>query len=296
MRTDGKVSISRSGSNDRARDWLLAAHATQKIYNRISGIVKKSAWKAAFAFLAFSFSVAACSSPSSPSGPSNPSAGQATYDLVALGVPQFIDQQFIPLANINRISRFRSSEGHSYNNGESIPGEPCRSLKHYFSFLGFAPSTQSLSSPVDGAIQTVENDGMGTGLGLDIVPTAQPAFLIRMFHLAASIPLAAGMKVTAGQPLGTVQSGVESDIAIAVNTPQGPRLVSWFDAITESLFQEYRARGVASRSDMIISQAERDAHPLDCDSSGAFTSSDTLPRFVAINGYTCPVPSECLGQ
>lgn len=252
--------------------------------------MKKSVWCMGFAALALSTVGVGCHSQTSPS------TSEPTYDILSQGIPQFVGQQFIPLTNINRISRFRSSEGHSYNNGDTIPGESCRSLKHYFAFLGFAPATQSLFSPVDGTIRTVENDGTGTGLGLTIVPTAQPAFWIILFHLAPSIPLAVGNTVSAGQRLGTVQVGVESDIAVSVQTPQGQRLVSWFQVITESLFQEYRSRGVATRDDLIISQAARDAHPLNCDGQGSFGADDTLPRWVALNGFRCPVPGECLGQ
>lgn len=59
------------------------------------------------------------------------------------------------------------------------------------------------------------------------------------------------------------------------------RLVSWFDVITEAVFQEYRAKGVVARDDMIISLAARDADPLTCNGE-AFTTFGTLPSWVAL--------------
>jgi hypothetical protein len=70
-----------------------------------------------------------------------------------------------------------------------------------------------------------------------------------------------------------------SDIAIRVSTPRGLRFVSYFDAMSDSLFQRYAARGVASRSAMIIGAAERDANALTC-SGEQFQSAGTLTNWV----------------
>jgi hypothetical protein len=73
-----------------------------------------------------------------------------------------------------------------------------------------------------------------------------------------------------------------SDIAVGVNTPGGWKLVSYFDVLTDSLFQSYQAAGVSSRDSLIISKEARDADPLTC-SGETFTGSGTLENWVIIN-------------
>jgi hypothetical protein len=70
-----------------------------------------------------------------------------------------------------------------------------------------------------------------------------------------------------------------SDISVIVNDPtrQG-RMVSWFDVITDAVFALYQSRGVANRTDLIISKSVRDANPLSC-SGGTFISSVTLENW-----------------
>lgn len=85
------------------------------------------------------------------------------------------------------------------------------------------------------------------------------------------------------QLLGThIGSQTMSDIAVIVNDPthQG-RMVSYFDVITDAVFNEYINRGVAKREDMIISKATRDARPLTCNGD-TFTSSDSLENWVVL--------------
>jgi hypothetical protein len=74
-----------------------------------------------------------------------------------------------------------------------------------------------------------------------------------------------------------------SDISVIVNDPtrQG-RMVSFFDVITDAVFNLYQNRGVANRNDMIIPKAVRDANPLTC-SGDTFVSSDTLENWVTLN-------------
>jgi hypothetical protein len=87
-----------------------------------------------------------------PAGPSNPNPGgpsaPPTYDVDALGVPQFATNDYIDLAAIQRISRFRSSIGHS----TSDDFETCRSMKHYFQPKGSADwSTVTILAPAQGS-------------------------------------------------------------------------------------------------------------------------------------------------
>ena len=89
--------------------------------------------------------------------------------------------------------------------------------------------------------------------------------------------------MTAGDPLGThYRSTGNSDIAVGIVTPDGYMLVSYFDVMTDDVFQSYEARGASSRSDFIITATERDADPLTCDGE-EFSSSGTLLQWFEFN-------------
>ena len=77
--------------------------------------------------------------------------------------------------------------------------------------------------------------------------------------------ISVGDPVTAGQQIGPHISDITmDDIAVGVNTPDGWKLVSFFDVIIDSLFQTYQDRGIQSRDDFIISKEARDSDPLNC--------------------------------
>jgi hypothetical protein len=58
--------------------------------------------------------------------------------------------------------------------------------------------------------------------------------------------------------------------------------VSYFDTLTDSAFAAFSRRGINAPSNLIITRAERDAHPLACAGiGGAFLkTNDPLPSFV----------------
>jgi hypothetical protein len=218
------------------------------------------------------------STPQPPSIPTVPPAAPAPvrWDLDAQGVPRFIAHDYIDLAGIMRISRFRSGEGHDY----SDEVERCRSMKHYFvpRFTSIDASTISVSSPVTGTVIRVRQEW--AGIQVEIQASDYSAFSIILFHVNATIPIQEGMPLLAGQRLGThIGNQTSSDVAIAVDSIQGRRYVSWFQAVTDGLMAGYAARGVLSREAAIISQAERDASPLTC-TGEAFSGPGALPNWV----------------
>ena len=90
-------------------------------------------------------------------------------------------------------------------------------------------------------------------------------------------------EVAAGQQLGThIGSQTMSDIAVSVSTTNGWKLLSYFEVMTDSLFQEYQARGVSSKDDVIISQEARDSDPLTCDGE-EFQTTGNLENWVVLN-------------
>jgi hypothetical protein len=109
-----------------------------------------------------------------------------------------------------------------------------------------------------------------------------PAFCFILFHVRTNGLVTVGDSVSAGQLLGThVGTRSTSDIAVGVNTPTGWRLVSYFDVMTDSMFAKYKARGINSRTDAIISKELRDTDPLTCN-GGKFASPGNLPNWVTL--------------
>jgi hypothetical protein len=202
------------------------------------------------------------------------------WDIDKDGIPKFVNTNYIELSKIYRISKYRSSIGHDYSDSF----EQCRSLKHYFQPKDNVDwTTVKIYSPVSGTITRVEQESVG-GTKIEIASDDYPAFRISIFHINLQGTRTVNDKISAGEQLGThIGSQTYSDISVIVNDPtkQG-RMVSWFDIITESVFNEYSARGINSRAEVIISKSERDANPLTC-SGDTFTSSDPLENWVYLN-------------
>lgn len=201
-----------------------------------------------------------------------------TYDVDAHGIPKFVNTDYIELAQIYQISKFRSGVGHDYSDNF----ESCRSMKHYFQPDASADwSTVQIFSPVDGFVSKIREEWAGTQV--QIQSKEYPAFYFIIFHISLNNPLNAGDQVTAGQQLGThIGSQTMSDIAVGVSTPGGWKLVSYFDVINDFVFQDYQTRGLTSRYDSIISQEERDADSLSCVGE-EFADSGNLDNWVVFN-------------
>jgi hypothetical protein len=237
--------------------------------------MRKSAVNQILMLLLFSLTVIApgCSKKHENQPPSD------IWDIDKSGIPKFVETNYIELDKIYRISKFRSSVGHDYSDAV----EHCRSMKHYFEPLSTLDwSTVKVFSPVTGTLTRVETEWAGTKL--EIASDAYPAFRFSIFHINTLVQYNVGDKVVAGVQLGThIGSETMSDISVIVNDPtrQG-RMVSYFDVITDAVFNLYSNRGVTKREDMIIPKATRDANPLSC-SGDTFISTDTLENWVILN-------------
>ena len=199
-------------------------------------------------------------------------------DTDAAGLPQFIQADFIELDRIASISKFRSGSGHDFSSGD----ESCRSMKHYFNpppsqadqayrdtHEGLPPPPDGandivISSPVDGTVLNVEEEGSQFGRQIYIRPSEADEFTIRLFHIYPDEGLKKGSKVTAGQRIGVIGGGQTTDVAIMHGGFLGPQFVSYFSVISDSVFAAYQARGITSRDDLIVTKEYRDAHPYQC--------------------------------
>jgi hypothetical protein len=211
-------------------------------------------------------SVLACSKHDNPIPPSY------VWDIDKQGIPKFVNFNYIELNKIYRISKFRSSVGHDYSDAY----EHCRSLKHYFEpFSNIDWSTVKVYSPVSGTLTRVEQEWAGTKL--EIESDTYKAFRFQIFHINPVKAYKVDDKVVEGEFLGThISTDTYSDISVIVNDPtkQG-RFVSYFDVITDNVFQQYELRGATTRENFKISKVLRDANPLSC-SGDTFTGTDPL--------------------
>jgi hypothetical protein len=203
-------------------------------------------------------------------------------DLATEPVPRFIRTSPLTVADLDRISRFRSSAGHDFSDGE----ETCRNMKHYFEFHwgNGAPSwtTEVVVAPVRGTISMAVAEQQ-YGIQLYLQPDAPHDYLIRLFHVTPVATLHTGDVVEEGQPLGTHASDMtDADVALSSFAGHPEEYVSFFDAVTDDLFAAFQARGVMTRDDLIISRAARDADPLSCAADGMFLTHGSLPDWVQL--------------
>ena len=175
--------------------------------------------------------------------------------------PQFVKTNYVELNKITSLSRFRSSAGH--DNSDDF--ESCRNMKHYFMpKAGFDATQIRIFSPVNGMLYQVQPDD--GGVQVRIKADDYPGFYFRIYHMVITNNLRIGDPLSAGQAIGHAYSSTTAtDMEIDVNTTNGWRLVSYFDVMTDSLFSNFQARGVAARSNLILSKERRDADPLTCD-------------------------------
>ena len=201
-------------------------------------------------------------------------------------IPKIAKSNFTELDKLGRVSKFRSVNGHdfSFNTSEYDPsGTNCRSMKHYMTPVGLprenalvhiTPHTFEWMSikffaPTDGVIgDVVHSHSHGEPESqFTIGSTEYPGYYFGFYHVKLAPGLEDGSEVKAGQQIGTL-GNEESYAEISVEARVSSReihLMSFLQVATDEVFEEYRARGINSVSDVIISKEDRDANPIACD-------------------------------
>ena len=151
-------------------------------------------------------------------------------------------------------------------------------MKHYFvPRPGEDWSTIPVYAPVAGTVYHIRQEW--AGIQIEMTVDSHPKFAVVLFHVNPSIPIDVGTRLEAGQRIGShIGTMTWSDVTIRVDSTQGMRLVSFFDALTDDRFAAYAARGLTSRQDAIISRGERDAQPLSCNGE-AFLGPGTIENW-----------------
>jgi hypothetical protein len=231
-----------------------------------------------------------------------------TYDFDPDNPPQFIQADFVELDKIYSISKFRSGVGHDYS---YLSGETCRSMKHYFQSINPdqpdykiektdtanypRPTIENgvkIFSPVEGTLTITNGEPPWVDDELQVSPDSYPGIRIRFMHVTYA-PGVVGGHVKAGQLIGLVLANQSFDLGIEFNKTGSEKAIgyiSYFAAIPDDIFAKYQARGVESRSDLIITKAYRDAHPYTCikdQFSGNNLATDPAgANTVYLSGYT----------
>jgi hypothetical protein len=218
---------------------------------------------------------------------SNPHNGQAFFDLPRDSAPQFMNACYIDLDKISNISRFRSAAGHDY----SDDFEFCRSMKHYFIPKNGMADSIAIFSPINGKVQHLIQEWAGNQVHIE--SDDYPAFTVMLFHVNTLSFVHENMQLQAGQLIGYhVGDATWSDIGIRANSStdgpksdsllqSGMRYFSIFELMNDSIFDLFVQKGVSSRSDMIISEHERNNSTLDCNGS-YFMDSGTLSNWFTL--------------
>jgi len=141
-------------------------------------------------------------------------------------------------------------------------------------------SSVKIYSPVNGIVDRIFDEWAGTQI--QIKSDQYPNFIFIIFHLKLLSPLNVGDKVVAGKQIGThIGSQTMSDIAVVQITNTGRKMISYFDLMTNSLFQNYQLRGLTSRNDLIISAEARNVDLLNY-SGETFATSGTIENWVVL--------------
>ncbi len=176
--------------------------------------------------------------------------------------PQFCTADFIELNKIQKISKFRSFAGHDYSDSF----EQDRSMKHYFDPIpefGSSNDNITIYSPVDGTIKYLNDEmhrlsnGDIRGKQIGIKVKNHEDYTVIIFHLNPFANISVGVEVHAGEAIGfaDVRENSNTDIAIQRSIPIfKTKLYSYFEVMTDDVFNNYQARGISSRSQLIKSK------------------------------------------
>ena len=214
--------------------------------------------------------------------PNFPRDKQQSKQINISNLPKFVHYNFIELDKIAQISKFRSGVGHDFSRGTNET-RSCRSMKNYFEPIGINETfrlrerngeisksdwpTVKYFSPVSGIIIDMRpsKNIFGEEENQFVIQSKEyPNIWFSFFHVITKPELYVGSEVIGGEFLGTISAGNSGEIAVSINPNQDEQLVSFFKLVDNTVFSEYKLRGVNSREDFIITKEERDKKPLQC--------------------------------
>ncbi|MHA1270696.1 MAG: hypothetical protein ACTSPY_12960 [Candidatus Helarchaeota archaeon] len=176
-------------------------------------------------------------------------------------VPRFVNNDWLELDKISAIGKFRSTLGHGYGRfGDNNP----TSDKHYFMpFFPWRNTDDNISvfAPVRAMIISImwENhrfsDGSIQGKQIRLQSIEHPSIVFILFHINVEpFNLHLFQIVEPGQVIGYLDVRENSTTDIAVY--RGGVYISWFEVLSDSLFETYKDRGIKTREMMIKTDAQ----------------------------------------
>lgn len=199
----------------------------------------------------------------------------STFLILLIGIIVFTDSSAPPtipliinnpldLAQIQKISKFRSCVGHDFS-GKNVAGqtETLRSMKHYIDYENsLNPNLIKIFAPFDGEISQLNNNG-SAGQQVYISANSDSAWNFIFFHVELLPQFnKSGASIKAGQHIGNVSSGaiVNFDIAMKKFGLRRQAVDSPFNHMNAEVLAEYAAVAVTPEI-IIIPKESRDADP-----------------------------------
>ena len=177
--------------------------------------------------------------------------------------PKFIVHDITNLDMIQKISKFRSTEGHDYSDSFEIE----RSMKQHYcpfpKYIGYINKVP-IYSPVYGEIVRIEKElTPNSGFQVRIRVKDHKDFIVILFHVNIFKNITAGLKVYPGQMIGYVHLLYPCfDVAILrILYNNKIKYYSIFEVMDDKVFEKYKAKGIFSRDIMVKSRKEADYSP-----------------------------------
>lgn len=213
------------------------------------------------------------SQPPPPGGFTGPEPTTASYTTEcdisvdrSEAVPLLVTNHYVPVDQVEQVSRFRSGAGHSFTDDF----ESCSSMKHYFRFFPNLDWTQvPVFSPFDGVVAMLSSEvletGQAAGKQIWIVSEQNPSYYVIIFHAGELPTVKVGDSVKAGVQVAFHTGNLTwSDMSLEVITTTGVRNLPYMAALSPELFADFEARGATSPDDFILTTDYRAQNPLQC--------------------------------
>jgi hypothetical protein len=192
----------------------------------------------------------------------------AIFGEFLLNPPRVAIHDFTDINMIDKISKFRSCQGHEYGNRETF--EPKSSMKHYYEALrplyNHTDSIVPVFACFDGTILSITNEGRGDRFVI-LGPQGVQAIY---FHVGLFLNVTVNVGVTAGDHLGyanlTSPDPLYSsnfDIAFKAGLFFS-RYYSYFDVMSDEVFLVYQSHGIATREMMSYTREYREQNNCQC--------------------------------
>ncbi|OGE31935.1 hypothetical protein A2631_02320 [Candidatus Daviesbacteria bacterium RIFCSPHIGHO2_01_FULL_44_29] len=217
----------------------------------------------------------------------------ASFISAQIEPPPLIVANFTDLNKIEKISKYRSCQGHV-----TVPQderETKRNMKHYFWVKPEynKSNTVEIYSPFEGYVTVLRTEPEQNLEGeIGIIPdrkifSIMPPIGVWMFsvqHIDVKKDLKLGSKVSAGELIGyaalSEKRGNSFDIVYGKFALMPKRIDNWtapftglytvFNHMSEAVFTRYQQKGIKSKEEIIISKEERDQSPCQYKDAGPY--------------------------